>query len=302
MKLRLKIKQNLRKRKKPAAENPFLSGDGKKETPDRIRAQIEACFNRLAACKEKIILLTEAATQELLTICQLEQKLEVLGNGRKKNGETHQTKNPKTATPSEPQKKEKARDSKKPLLDYELANMKMVRKLLHMSENAGDRKFASQVETLRKRVSLRFKKKHRLSLERENNGRPKILIVEDDPTTVNIISYILSNHNYRVSSSLNAEDGLKTTLKESPDLIILDIMLPGMDGFQLLSLLKENEETAHIPVVIISSLSGEKYILKGLEIGATDYILKPFSPKILFLKVQKILSAKNEHTTSHRRV
>ena len=75
-----------------------------------------------------------------------------------------------------------------------------------------------------------------------------------------------------------------------------------MDGFQLLAKLQASEETSRIPVVILSSLSAEKDILKGLEKGATDYILKPFSPQILFFKIKKILSLKNEHFAADRHV
>jgi DNA-binding response OmpR family regulator len=73
-----------------------------------------------------------------------------------------------------------------------------------------------------------------------------------------------------------------------------------MDGFQLLKKLQADEKTSRIPVIVLSSLSGEKDILKGLEDGATDYILKPFSPQILFFKIKKIMSLKNEHLSFDR--
>ena len=79
-------------------------------------------------------------------------------------------------------------------------------------------------------------------------------------------------------------------------------MLPGMDGFQVLTKLQTDKETSRIPVIVLSSLAGEKDILKGLENGATDYILKPFSPQILFFKIKKIMSLKNEHLTFSRHV
>jgi DNA-binding response OmpR family regulator len=102
-----------------------------------------------------------------------------------------------------------------------------------------------------------------------------------------------------VGSSQDAEDGLKKVLKEKPDLVLLDIMLPGMDGYQLLARLKANKETSHIPVIILSSLAGERDVIKGLEKGASDYVLKPFSPQILFFKIKKTLALKNEHLTDH---
>ena len=190
-------------------------------------------------------------------------------------------------------------------LDYELANMLMIKKLLNLSENLRDDEDKLKNLAFRKKVRSRLKRKRIRGLQLKEsaiNGHRKILIVEDDLTTANIIRYILTQHNFRVSFSLNAEDGLKQTLKGRPDLIILDIMLPGMDGFQLLSILKENEETVHIPVILISSLTGEKDILRGLEIGATDYIIKPFSPQILFHKVKKILRSQNENISDNSRL
>jgi len=185
-------------------------------------------------------------------------------------------------------------------LDYHLANMYMIKKLLGLSGELLHNEDEFHSKKLQKRALFLKKRIKKLGLEIEGqNGRQKILVVEDDATTANIISYVLTQHEFRVSCSQDAEDGLKRTLKEKPDLIILDIMLPGMDGFQLLSILKENEETARIPVILISSLTGEHDILKGLEIGAEDYILKPFSPRILHLKVKKLTGNKNEHVASH---
>jgi len=188
-------------------------------------------------------------------------------------------------------------------LDYHLANMYMIKKLLGLSGQLLHNQDEFHSKKLQKRALFLKKRIKKLWLETEGkNGRQKILVVEDDATTANIISYVLTQHEFRVNCSQDAEDGLKRTLKEKPDLIILDIMLPGMDGFQLLSILKENEETAQIPVILISSLTGEHNILKGLEIGAEDYILKPFSPRILHLKVKKLIGNINEHFAPHHRL
>ena len=130
----------------------------------------------------------------------------------------------------------------------------------------------------------------------------KILVIDDDPVGTRLIEYTLKQRGYQVLAAQNGVEGLKKARNEEPDLIILNVMLPGMDGFQLLSILKENDETAHIPVVLISSLAGEQDILKGLEIGATDYVLKPFSPRVLHLKVKKLIGIKNEHIAPHHRL
>lgn len=123
----------------------------------------------------------------------------------------------------------------------------------------------------------------------------KIMIIEDESIIIKSISYFLLQENYQVQFSLNAEDGFQNTLKTRPDLILLDIMMPGMNGYQFLARLKKDARVSSIPVIILSSLSRESDILEGLEKGAADYITKPFSPKVLLSKIKKILTAQNEH-------
>jgi len=122
-----------------------------------------------------------------------------------------------------------------------------------------------------------------------SDGRKKILVVDDDPTTVNIISHFLQKENYRVSTSLSGVDGLKKAFKETPDLILLDIMMPDLNGFLFMSIFRKDQDHARIPVLMLSSLSEEADVLRGLEIGAADYITKPFSPQVLIAKVKKSL-------------
>lgn len=134
----------------------------------------------------------------------------------------------------------------------------------------------------------------------KEKGRRKILIIEDESIIIKSISYFLLQENYIVLFSLNAEDGLKKAAAEKPDLVLLDIMMPGMNGYQVLARLKAKKATAHIPIIILSSLSRESDILQGLENGASDYLTKPFSPKVLLSKINKIFAAKNEHIHSSR--
>ncbi|MDH4270874.1 MAG: response regulator, partial [Candidatus Aminicenantes bacterium] len=124
-----------------------------------------------------------------------------------------------------------------------------------------------------------------------SNGPKKILVVDDDPTTIKIISHFLQKENYRVSTSLSGVDGLKRAFKENPDLILLDVMMPDLNGFQFLSIYRKDEENGRTPVVILSSLSEEADVLKGLEIGAADYITKPFSPQVLIAKIKKNINS-----------
>lgn len=124
---------------------------------------------------------------------------------------------------------------------------------------------------------------------RDKEQAYKILIIEDEPIIIKSLSYFLLQENFSVLFSLNAEDGLSKALNEKPDLIVMDIMMPGMNGYQFLSRLKKTKEIFHIPVIILSSLSRESDVLQGLERGAADYLTKPFSPKVLLSKIHKIL-------------
>ncbi len=115
------------------------------------------------------------------------------------------------------------------------------------------------------------------------------MIIEDDNIIIKIIEHFLKNEDYSLSVAQDGEVGLKKIIEDKPDLILLDIMVPSMSGFQLLEKLKEDTQLSQIPIIIISSLSQDEDILKGLEKGAMDYIPKPFSPQILIAKVKKYL-------------
>jgi len=282
------LKKKKSEKDKTKENNAYSSAETVEMKPAEINKEMQNHLDQIAQKKEQICTLTNSISEELLKIHELRQKTVAYEEKKVKSGS-----------------KVKGSKRKKDIvdLDYELANMNMIKKLLDLSDHLVNKHEEFESKKLKKRTVFARKRAKNLRLQDEGkNGRQKILIVEDDATTANIISYVLTQHNYQVSAWLNAEDGLKMTLKEKPDLIILDIMLPGMDGFQLLSILKENEETAHIPVVLISSLAGEHDILKGLEIGAEDYILKPFSPRVLHLKVKKLMGIKNEHIAPHHRL
>jgi DNA-binding response OmpR family regulator len=118
-----------------------------------------------------------------------------------------------------------------------------------------------------------------------------VLIIEDDQTTQHIIRHFLEKDGFDVDSAGDAHEGLRQARDKPPALILLDLMLPGMSGFQVLSLLKEEASLASIPVIIISSLTQEDNILKALASGAVDYITKPLSPIVLVAKIKRLLSA-----------
>lgn len=130
---------------------------------------------------------------------------------------------------------------------------------------------------------------------------PKVLLVDDDPTTRNIISHFPRKEEFLVEKASDGNDGLARARSGKPDLLIIDAVVPGRDGFEILSLLRKAPETAGLPVLMLTSLGEEAAIVKGLEEGA-DYIIKPFSPQILVATVRKILKERGSHALDRRHV
>ena len=120
----------------------------------------------------------------------------------------------------------------------------------------------------------------------------KILIVEDEEDITELIRYNLHKEGYEISSAQTGEDALIKIYKNKPDLILLDLMLPGIDGLELCAMLKNNSSHASIPIIMVSAKGEESDIIKGLELGAYDYITKPFSVKILVTRVKTVLRRK----------
>jgi len=128
---------------------------------------------------------------------------------------------------------------------------------------------------------------------------PKVLLVDDDPTTRNIISHFLRKEEFIVEKAADGNDGLARARSGRPDLLIIDAVVPGLDGFEIMSLLRKSPETVSIPVLMLSTLGEETAIVKGLEEGA-DYIIKPFSPQILVATVRKILKERCDRALDRR--
>ena len=119
--------------------------------------------------------------------------------------------------------------------------------------------------------------------------KAKILVVDDDPDLTNLVKSILEAENYMVFAAESGEEALGEVLKLRPDLIILDIILPGMDGYDTCKILKTDEHTSLIPVIILTIKCGVKDRIAGLNIGADDYITKPFDPDELTARVEAVL-------------
>jgi two-component system, OmpR family, alkaline phosphatase synthesis response regulator PhoP len=120
-------------------------------------------------------------------------------------------------------------------------------------------------------------------------AKETILIVEDEKDIVKMLDYNLKKEGFKTLSSRNGEDALDFAAKEHPDLIILDLMLPGMDGLEVCKALKNNSKTALVPVIMLTAKSQESDKIVGLELGADDYITKPFSPRELIARIKAIL-------------
>jgi len=120
-------------------------------------------------------------------------------------------------------------------------------------------------------------------------NKRKILIVDDEPDIVSLVSYNLKKEGFDVSSAFDGEEALKAVRKEKFNLIILDLMLPGIQGMELCNMLRSSEETSSIPVIMLTAKSEELDKVLGLEMGADDYITKPFSPRELIARVKAVL-------------
>jgi DNA-binding response OmpR family regulator len=119
--------------------------------------------------------------------------------------------------------------------------------------------------------------------------KEKILVVDDERDIIELIKYNLEMEGFRVSSAYNGEDALRLAKREPPDLLILDLMLPGMDGLEVCRVLKKESQTNHIPVIMLTAKTGEPDIVVGLELGADDYITKPFGTRELVARVKAVL-------------
>ncbi|MFQ5867571.1 MAG: PleD family two-component system response regulator [bacterium] len=109
----------------------------------------------------------------------------------------------------------------------------------------------------------------------------RILIVEDDLTTVQLIEFLLKKNNFEVLVAYNGVEALQISKEEKPDLILMDVMMPKMDGIEAIKKLQEDKNTQDIPIVILSALGQEMDVMRGLQAGASGYIVKPFSSKEL---------------------
>jgi two-component system phosphate regulon response regulator PhoB len=125
-------------------------------------------------------------------------------------------------------------------------------------------------------------------------AKEKILVVDDEEDILELVRYNLSREGYRVTGTLTGEDALRKARSDTFDLIVLDLMLPGMDGLAFTKIVKNDSRLRSIPIIMLTAKGEESDIVAGLELGADDYITKPFSPKVMIARVRTALRRHKE--------
>ena len=124
------------------------------------------------------------------------------------------------------------------------------------------------------------------------NGQ-KILVVEDEPDISKLVSYNLAQERFKVLTAEDGEQALKVIQREKPNLVVLDLMLPGLSGMEVCKILRDRPETAKLPILMLTAKASETDRVVGLEMGADDYLAKPFSPREMVARVRAILRRAN---------
>ncbi|MGB9619802.1 MAG: response regulator [Armatimonadota bacterium] len=133
--------------------------------------------------------------------------------------------------------------------------------------------------------------------------RESILIVDDEEDILELLRHHLTGEGYRVLVAETGEDGLALARAKVPDLIVLDLMLPGLDGLDVCRILKRDPETSRIPVLMLTAKSEDADVVAGLELGADDYVVKPFSPRVLIARVRAALRrSRTDQITADQRL
>ena len=122
----------------------------------------------------------------------------------------------------------------------------------------------------------------------------KLLVVDDEEDILELVRYNLEKEGYKITCAISGEDAVNKIGATTYDLILLDLMLPGIDGLEVASRLKKNSRTENIPIIMLTAKGEEADIVTGLELGAEDYITKPFSPKVLAARIKTVLRRKDK--------
>ena len=128
-------------------------------------------------------------------------------------------------------------------------------------------------------------------------AREQILVVDDEEDLLELIGYNLTKEGYRVTCASSGEEAMQKARAELPGLIVLDLLLPTVDGLEVCRLLKSDPKTLHIPIVMLTAKGEEIDVVTGLEVGADDYVTKPFSPRVLLARIKAVLRRKAKEQT-----
>jgi DNA-binding response OmpR family regulator len=121
------------------------------------------------------------------------------------------------------------------------------------------------------------------------NGQPLILIADDDPDILALVSFRLERAGYEVVQARNGEEAVQVALARRPDLAVIDVMMPRIDGYEATRQLRQQEDTSRMPIILLTARVQEEDIARGFDAGADDYVRKPFSPQELGSRVQAAL-------------
>ena len=123
-------------------------------------------------------------------------------------------------------------------------------------------------------------------------ARQRVLVVDDEEDILELLKYNLAKEGFEVDCAATGEDALAAARSKRPDLVVLDLMLPGIDGLEVCRRLKKDPKTEAVPVVMLTAKGEEADVVAGLELGADDYVTKPFSPRVLSARVRAVLRRK----------
>ena len=126
--------------------------------------------------------------------------------------------------------------------------------------------------------------------------KERILVVDDEEDILELVRFNLAREGYEVLCAMSGEEALEEARKKLPDLVVLDLMLPGIDGLEVAGALKRDTGTKDIPIIMLTAKGEEADVVTGLELGADDYVTKPFSPRILVARVKAVLRRKTKET------
>lgn len=131
-------------------------------------------------------------------------------------------------------------------------------------------------------------------------NRRKILVVDDDPTMVKLINVNLKLNNYAVIEAISGEQALDIVSKDPLDLVVLDIMMPGVDGWEVLKRIRNDPDTEELPVILVTAKTQDSDVIRGWEYGADEYVIKPFNPLLLVEVIKMVLDRSYEDRLERR--